>query len=102
MYIWQYDHAEQQCCDFLHNILLIQNRLIDGRVSCPVALRLDDVEIQLECRHAVAKRLEQRRITLFNGDEFFDILLVSARYGKDPESGGVESVRSASSERASL
>ena len=64
--------------------------MIDGRVSCPVALRLDDVEIQLECRHAVAKRLEQRRITLFNGDEFFDILLVSARYGKDPELGGRE------------
>ena len=74
----QHRHAEQDYCDFIHLFFL----------PITIFLRFNDIEIQVKSGHTVTKRLEQRLIALFNGDELVDIFLISACDGKNPDSGG--------------
>ena len=60
--------------------------MIGSQFFAVFSLRLNNIEIQVKGIHAVTKRLEQRRIAIFNCDELINIFLISARYSKDSDS----------------
>lgn len=69
----------------------LRDEALDAFIAIPrreCILRFDDVEEQVQLRHAFAKGVEQRLIAAFNGNQLFDILLIAVCQRQNADANG--------------